>query len=107
MHVTLQRTSWVVAGKQADALLQHERGHYAIALLVAQDTDIELTQLTDRSRARLMIAAEDHFRAKLHLTRDIEARYEHETNHGLLADAQQAWNARMAAWRSRRKVVWP
>lgn len=89
--------SWVFSqGKQfQDDLLKHEQGHYDIAALLARDMFIEVMQLksqTFTSKADLdqAVAAivNAHRSQKVHDKYDLVS----ETNHGLNATQQKAWD---------------
>lgn len=89
--------SWVFSQGQQfqDDLLKHEQGHYDIAALLARDMFIEIMQLkgqTFSSKADLDKAVtavvNAHRSQKVHDKYDLAS----ETNHGLNANQQKAWD---------------
>lgn len=85
-------SSWVKKNQKSNELLQHEQGHYDLAIICAEmmkENFISNTFL----RSNLSIKADSIFQSTLQLIKQIEVQYDDETNHMLNRDEQEKWNA--------------
>ena len=99
--------SWVRDGARTDAILEHEQGHFDLAEVFRAVLEREAGTLVGRvqrcsSRAD-MAAVEAQVGEQMARIREgvfdelerVQARYDAETGHGTLPDAQRAWTARI------------
>jgi hypothetical protein len=85
--------SWVVGSQKSDALLAHEQGHYDIAGLFYRDLMTVLQGLRENSGYDLGSEVNRLMQEYDKLADDMSDKYDSslETNHGLNAVRQQAW----------------
>jgi hypothetical protein len=109
VRVSLSRhASWVVAGRQTQALLNHEQLHYRIAALVGRELGAEATALTASSAAALLGAGTRLHTAKLQRARAIEEAYDLATQHSRSTTQQDVWAHRVDGWeRNNFTITWP
>lgn len=102
---------WGSEGLQPSSQLAHEQVHFALAEIVARQTTASIRQIFDLTRGDGDSAAsavddlgrqfEPLLREAQNDLRELEAKYDRETRHGALSDAQSRWNRRAAAGLSR------
>ena len=82
---------------KTSALLAHEQLHYHVGIVCARALCRDLQGLSAKTYDKLMSAFKKLTRT--HLSRRaaaIQRAYDHQTNHGLISDKQQEWEAAMA-----------
>jgi predicted secreted Zn-dependent protease len=96
--LSVDRTqTWVIDGRQSDALLKHEQGHYDIVALGTRELYNRVLQLTAPRCSDINTRVQQ-------LQREIQAaidaaddRYDSRTDHGNNAVVQQTWDTRLRA----------
>lgn len=98
--------SWVRQGEEKASILAHEQGHFDICELYTRKLKYMLDVANNRGEnsegmlKRIYDEVQEEYAAR-------QERYEHETEHGLIAGAQQHWqyviareldDTRMLAW---------
>ncbi len=99
--------SWVVANGQTPTLLEHERLHYRIGILVAKELDAQAMAASAPSLAALNAAVQavvNHAGTRLHT---IGEAYDLATNHGRIGPSQKIWNGRVQGWEQNGRIVFP
>jgi hypothetical protein len=93
VKVSLNATeTWVVRGKQSDALLAHEQRHWDIAGLVAHEWRRSLEALRAANRDELAAGIQaivERFQSKVDR---LQVQYDDETQHGRAAGPQKEWD---------------
>lgn len=90
----LASACWVRPGRESDGLLQHEQGHYDMALLLAaifkkQASQLVLTRSTYSQQLRELFAG------ILAEIKQLEVQYDTETEHRKNSAAQLAWDRKL------------
>jgi hypothetical protein len=97
--------SWVVKSKQTQALLDHERGHWMMDIVVGHEMHDAILALrgTGADDLKKKINAEfDWHREKRE--KWLADKYDDETKHGADAKAQQQWAAKILGWHNALKI---
>lgn len=87
---------WVVVTRKTDELLKHEQGHYDIMAIAARVLYNRLLTLRENSVSDLqnyMNDIRENFRTNV---RDVDSRYDTQTNHGINTSVQQTWDRQIA-----------
>jgi hypothetical protein len=95
--------TWVVRGKQSTALLDHERLHWMMAIIVGYEMERAILALREPTVARL----NQQVRAKFTWYRgtrepDLQRKYDNDTNHGSKSAAQARWRTNVNRWYANR-----
>lgn len=101
LTVRLDRDNcWVVRGQTNAALLEHERLHLRLAIVVARELERELLALRASSIPSLQVAIDRLRSEKAARVQTISDAYDSETEHGRLSEEQSHWQVRVAGWES-------
>lgn len=87
----LKDISWVKAAKQSEELLNHERGHYKFAELIALEFLYEVKKNT-YLRSTFKQKLDALFNTVLKKYTDMEKVYDNETKHMLDRQSQKKWD---------------
>jgi hypothetical protein len=79
------KETWVVKGRESSALLEHERLHYRIAILLAYELETDLLAMRAPKVSDLTGASNRVLEAKAARGRAIDDAYDVETNGGCTA----------------------
>jgi predicted secreted Zn-dependent protease len=91
-----QDESWVVNGRQSDALLHHEQGHYDIFGLMTRELNQALVSIRARSGPALQSGIRQ-VRADYQARIDrLMIQYDNETVHGTDSAGQGRWDQRIS-----------
>lgn len=105
LAVRLDRQNcWVVRGRANAALLDHERLHLRLAIVVARELERELLALRADSIPSLQVAIDRLRSDKAARVQAISDTYDSETEHGRLNEEQSHWRVRVAGWESARQA---
>lgn len=94
MQVKLEfdgKKSWRKKGKETDALLQHEQGHFNIGILCLR----EIMESIDKAKLRkdnYNEVIKNIFSESLKKYHTLDAVYDRETNHSSITAEQERWN---------------
>jgi hypothetical protein len=90
--VVNRANSWVVTSRKSSALRAHEQGHFDIhGIIVGRDLVEELRRIRARSNGRLGVAVRRKMRQAMQRGQRMTNAYDEDTNHGLAAERQAAW----------------
>lgn len=90
---------WVRPSKKTDDLLQHERGHWIMQSLVANEMEGELAALRDDNPAALFKVATERFDwYRIKRSGFVDKQYDDATNHGTDSTQQGIWDGKIKAW---------
>ena len=100
IKLTMETLScWVKPAKKTDALLEHERGHWFMQKLVAQEIQSALAALRGDDPAALYKEASEKFDwYQTPRSGFVDKQYDDDTNHGLNATQQGIWDGKIAGW---------
>lgn len=86
---------WVVTSEMTKELLKHEQGHYDIQALVAREFYEKVLALSAPSDDALRKKVKQ-LEAKLQqVTNSVNKRYDTQTNHSQITQAQQTWDKKL------------
>jgi hypothetical protein len=93
LHTThvLKNNSWVLVSKESDELLNHEQGHFNLAILCEAEFK-KTMDTTTLFRYDYIQKIDATFNAVLKNIRELELQYDNETNHMLNRKEQKIWN---------------
>ena len=86
-----QADSWVVQGRETDALLRHEQGHFDITALGAREEENLVGAITGNSQNNIeaqRVQIRQQVQARVN---NANVRYDTRTDHSQNAAAQQRW----------------
>lgn len=83
--------SWVKRNLKSDELLQHEQGHYDLAIICAEMMKEKFASFTFFKNDYAQ-KIDSIFQSTLQLVKQIELQYDAETNHMLNREEQKKWN---------------
>jgi hypothetical protein len=108
IRVSVDRSrSWVVNGRGTATLLEHERLHYRIGILIANELDGQVLTQSAPSAPALRSALQSAVdRAGTRMGAIFDA-YDRDTAHARNAQQQQAWQRRMTGWEQQRRISFP
>jgi Bacterial protein of unknown function (DUF922) len=86
-----EKHSWVKPGKQSDALLKHEQGHFDLGLLCQQEM-IKQFSAAVFTRANFQEQVQKLFNSVLEKYRLMGVKYDSETDHSKNQVSQDSWN---------------
>jgi len=87
--------TWVIDGRQSDALLRHEQGHYDIVALGTREMHDRVLAITAPRCADINGIAQRIQREIQAAIDAFDARYDTRTAHGTDAAVQQTWDTRI------------
>lgn len=93
-HV-LKENSWVLSSKESDELLNHEQGHFNLAILCEAGFKQAMDTIT-LFRYNYFQKIDATFNAVLKDIQELELQYDKETNHMLNTKEQKIWDDKIA-----------
>lgn len=97
--------TWVVKNRQTSALLEHERLHYRIAVLLAHELETDLLAVRVPKITGLTAASNRVVEAKAARARALGDAYDADTNGGLNGDKQREWEIKVQGWEATRQIT--
>lgn len=95
--------TWVVAGRQSTSLLDHERLHWMMAIIVGYELERAVLALRSPSVTLLTQQVRSTFtRYRERREPGLQRQYDNDTNHGATASAQDRWRSNVTSWYSNR-----
>ena len=96
---------WVKAGKETDALLEHERGHWIMQSLVAKEMQDALVALRAADSGTLFNDATTKFNwYRTERSGFVDKKYDDDTNHGANKPLQAIWDGKIKAWAAKGSI---
>ena len=98
--------TWVVAGRESVALLEHERRHWMMDILVARELHAALEALRSPTASGLNGLATREFDWHRN-TREkaLSDKYDNETDHGHNTREQARWATQVQAWYTSSRIT--
>ena len=97
--------TWVVKGKQGAKLLEHERRHWMMDIVVGHEIERAILALSNadvkKLKKQILTEFEWHRNKREKWLAD---KYDDETKHGTIAKAQAEWEAKVATWYAAKKI---
>ncbi|MDQ2753422.1 MAG: hypothetical protein M3R72_10415 [Bacteroidota bacterium] len=92
IHPRFESKSWVKRNLKSDELLQHEQGHYDLAIICAEMLKGKFSSYTFFKEDYTQ-KIDSIFQSTHQLIKQIELQYDTETNHMLNREEQKQWNS--------------
>lgn len=94
VRLFLHSSSWVRPNKKTDRLLNHERGHYRIGMICANEIEDTINS-TDFDRDNYKTQIEELYREIIKEYADFEKQYDKETEHYNNQEQQDLWDEKL------------